>query len=563
MKNTKLREKIEFDNVKDLVEKVGDMYKGDYVYTYRVNPRDKDIVKVKYEEMREDVRALATEFIAKGYKGKHIALIGKLTYPWILVYWATLSIGSVLVPLDPEWTAEDLSDTVTKADVEALFVGKDIAEKGESIKTITGINDLTILEGEDENTLSALRSAGKKRLEEGDTSYFDTTPDIEKLSLLVFTSGTTGKGKGVMLSQKAVLSDLADIIPYMDFQKQTIALLPPHHTYGSSVAILGQTSIGSEIYLSAGIKYIQKELKEQKPGHIVLVPLYLETFYRKIMANIKDQGKEKFVMNAIKVSNGLRKVGIDRRRKLFKAILEAFGGETKMVISGGAPISQEIMDFFDGIGISVLNGYGITECAPIIAVNHSKWVVPGSVGFPLNICDVRIDEPNEDGEGEICVKGPNVMLGYYKDEETTKEAFTEDGYFRTGDYGKFDKNGALFITGRKKNLIILSNGKNVYPEEIETELASTPGVVDVIVYEGQSKRGVENNKIVAEIYPDKDYIEKNNIEDVQAYLQEFINDYNRTAVPYKKIGILKVREEEFPKNTLRKILRFKLDMTIE
>ncbi len=563
MKNTKLREKIEFDNVKDLVEKVGDMYKGDYVYTYRVNPRDKDIAKVKYEEMRDDVRALATEFIARGYKGKHLALIGKLTYPWILVYWATLSIGSVLVPLDPEWNAEDLSDTAIKADVAALFIGKDIAEKGESIKNIIGISDLIILEGDEENTIKALTESGRKRIEEGDTSYFDTTPDTECLSLLVFTSGTTGKGKGVMLSQKAVLSDLSDIIPYMDFQKHTIALLPPHHTYGSSVAILGQTSIGSEIYLSAGIKYIQKELKEQKPGHIVLVPLYLETFYRKIMANIKDQGKEKFVMNAIKVSNGLRKIGIDRRRNLFKAILEAFGGETKMVISGGAPISQEIMDFFDGIGISVLNGYGITECAPIIAVNHSKWVVPGSVGFPLNICDVRIDEPNEDGEGEICVKGPNVMLGYYKDEETTKEAFTEDGYFRTGDYGKFDKNGALFITGRKKNLIILSNGKNVYPEEIETELASTPGVVDVIVYEGQSKRGVENNRIVAEIYPDKDYIEKNKIEDVQAYLQEYVNEYNRTAVPYKKIGLLKVRDEEFPKNTLRKILRFKLDMSID
>ena len=563
MKNTKLREKIEFDNVKDLVEKVGDMYKGNYVYTYRVNPRDKDVIKVKFEEMRDDVRALATEFIARGYKGKHITLIGKLTYPWILVYWATLSIGSVLIPLDPEWTEGDLSDTVMKADAAALFIGKDIADKGEAIKNITGINDLTTLEGEDENTLSALLNSGRKRIEEGDTSYFDATPNPDELSLLVFTSGTTGKGKGVMLSQKAVLSDLADIIPYMDFQKKTIALLPPHHTYGSSVAILGQTSIGSEIYLSAGIKYIQKELKEQKPGHIVLVPLYLETFYRKIMANIKDQGKEKFVMNAIKVSNGLRKIGIDRRRKLFKAILEAFGGETKMVISGGAPISQEIMDFFDGIGISVLNGYGITECAPIIAVNHSKWVVPGSVGFPLNICDVRIDEPNEDSEGEICVKGPNVMLGYYKDEETTREAFTEDGYFKTGDYGKFDKNGALFITGRKKNLIILSNGKNVYPEEIETELASTPGIIDVIVYEGQSKRGVENNKIVAEIYPDKDYIEKNNIEDVQEYLQEYINEYNRTAVPYKKIGILKVREEEFPKNTLRKILRFKLDMTIE
>jgi long-chain acyl-CoA synthetase len=265
----------------------------------------------------------------------------------------------------------------------------------------------------------------------------------------------------------------------------------------------------------------------------------------------------------MKVSNGLRKVGIDRRRVLFKSILAAFGGETTMVISGGAPISQEVMDFFEGIGISVLNGYGITECAPIIAVNHSKKVVKGSVGFPLNICDVKINEPNEDGEGEICAKGPNVMLGYYKDEETTKAAFTEDGYFRTGDIGKFDKDGALYITGRLKNLIILSNGKNVYPEEIETELSAVPGVLDIIIYEGQSKRGVEHNQIVAEIFPDKDFIQKNNIEDPQKYFQEFVNDYNRTAVPYKKIGILRVRDEEFPKNTLRKIMRFKLDMSID
>ncbi len=563
MKNTKLREKIEFKNVKDLVERVADMYKGDYVYTFRKNPRDKEIVKIKYEEMRDDVRALATEFLARGYKGKHIALIGKLSYPWILVYWASLSVGSVLVPLDPEWTPDDLTDTVKKADVEVLFVAKDIAAKGDAIKEGASLTEYAILEGEEENTIQGMIESGKKRLEDGDRAYFDNEPDPDILSLLVFTSGTTGKGKGVMLTQTAVLSDLADIIPYMAFRKKTIALLPPHHTYGSSVAILGQTSIGSEIYLSAGIKYIQKELKEQKPGHIVLVPLYLETFYRKIQANIKEQGKEKLVANMMKVSNGLRKVGIDRRRALFKSILAAFGGETTMVISGGAPISQEVMDFFEGIGISVLNGYGITECAPIIAVNHSKKVVKGSVGFPLNICDVKINEPNEDGEGEICAKGPNVMLGYYKDEETTKAAFTEDGYFRTGDIGKFDKEGALYITGRLKNLIILSNGKNVYPEEIETELMSVPGILDIIIYEGQSKRGVEHNQIVAEIFPDKEFIEKNGIEDAQKYFQEYVNEYNRTAVPYKKIGILKVRDEEFPKNTLRKIMRFKLDMSID
>ena len=233
-----------------------------------------------------------------------------------------------------------------------------------------------------------------------------------------------------------------------------------------------------------------------------------------------------------------------------------------MIISGGAPINADILKFFKAIGISTLNGYGITECAPIIAVNRSRRDIPGSVGPVLDIDTVKIAEPNEDGEGEICVKGSNVMLGYYKDEAATAEAFDEEGYFKTGDYGKL-VGDVIFITGRKKNLIILSNGKNVYPEEIESELIAVPGVIDIIVYEGQSRRGIEHNAIVAEIFPDKEYAEKNGIADMKAHLQPYVDAYNRTAVPYKKIGVLKVRDEEFPKNTLRKIMRFKLDMSID
>lgn len=233
-----------------------------------------------------------------------------------------------------------------------------------------------------------------------------------------------------------------------------------------------------------------------------------------------------------------------------------------MVISGGAALNSEIVEFFENIGISTLNGYGITECAPIISVNHSKKNIKGSVGFPLGIDEIKIDEPNEDNEGEICVKGSNVMLGYYKDEEATADAFDSEGFFKTGDYGKIEK-GAIFITGRKKNLIILSNGKNVYPEEIENDLIATPGILDIVVYEGQSRRGLEHNAIVAEVYPDKEYIEKNGITDVAAHLQPYVDEYNKGAVHYKKITILKVREDEFPKNTLRKIMRFKIDMTID
>ena len=562
MKDKILHPRKEHENIRDLIEDVAVLYGNKTAFSYRIKPSDKESVGKSYVELRDDVRALSTEIISRGLAGKHIALIGKLSYDWVVVYYSVLATGSVLVPLDRDWGAPELADTVTKADVAWIFGETDIKDKCAEVASIAGLEAPTVITSSGEGTISEWLAAGKAKLEGGDKSYFDVKIDREVLALLVFTSGTTGKGKGVMLSQKNIISDMADVIPYIDFTDKSVGVLPPHHTYGSSVTILGQTSIGCEVYISSGIRYVAKELKLEKPGHLILVPLYLETFYRKIMAGIKEKGKEKTVRRMMKLCNALH-LGRGIRKKLFGTILENFGGEVKMIISGGAPIAQEMMDFFSGLGIDVLNGYGITECAPIIAVNHNNFITKGSVGPVLPMDDVKIVDPNEDGEGEIIVKGDNVMLGYYKDEEATKDAFTDDGYFKTGDYGKLDKNNVLYITGRKKNLIILSNGKNVYPEEIESELVAIPGVIDAIVYEGQSKRGLMYNAIVAEIFPDKEYIEKNGIEDIKKHLQSYIDSYNRTAVPYKKIGILKVRDEEFPKNTLRKIQRFKLDMSID
>ena len=565
MKNMKLHEKAEFANVRELVEWAAEQYGEKYAYSYREDPHKADITKVTFRQLRNDVHALATSLIEMGCPGKHCVIIGKFSYEWAVTYFASLSVGAVLVPMDRDWLAADLADTAQKADIAYLFCDVDIADKAEYIaqKTKLCAAPVYLRKKEGSDALITLMEAGAKKFKQDAEPYFNARLNPNKLSLLVFTSGTTGKGKGVMLSQNAILSDLSDVIPYIDFSDKTVGVLPPHHTYGSSVMLIGHMMIGSEIYISAGLRYVQKELREQKPGHLVLVPLYLETFYRKIQANIKEQGKEALVARMIKASNAMRKTGIDVRKKLFGSIRAAFGGEVKMIISGGAPINPEILNFFEAIGISTLNGYGITECAPIVAVNRSRHVVPGSVGNVLDIDTVKIREPNSDGEGEICVKGSNVMLGYYKDDDATLDAFDNDGYFKTGDYGKLDKDGVLYITGRKKNLIILSNGKNVYPEEIENELIATPGVIDIIVYEGQSRRGMEHNAIVAEIYPDKEYIEKNNITNIEAHLKKYIDAYNKTAVPYKKIGVLKVRQDEFPKNTLRKIMRFKLDMSID
>lgn len=559
-----IKTKFSLNSVRELIDFAAKEYADDYAFSYRKNPRDQQLVRLTFSEFGNEVHALASKFIENGMVGKHCVLIGKLSYEWILTYYAVLSMGAVLVPLDKDWSEEELADTVKKAKADYIFGDEEISDKLNYTAENSDVkNDIIYLNSEKEsNNLQAWVKSGCDIHRNAPNAYLDIPIDTSALALLVFTSGTTGKGKGVMLSQKAIVSDMNNVLHYLNYGKSSIAVLPPHHTYGSTITFIAHVMIGCEVYISSGLRYITKELTEQKPDHLILVPLYLETFYRKILANLKSKGKYETVFRMIKVCKALNKVGIDVRKKVFKEIHDVFGGNIQMIVCGGAPLSREILDFYDGVGFSVLNGYGITECAPLISVNRSKNNILGSVGNPIDEVTVKIDEPNEDGEGEILVKGPNVMLGYYNDEEATKDAF-KDGYFRTGDYGKLTKKGILYITGRKKNLIILSNGKNVYPEEIENEFTAIPGVIDVIVYEGQSKRGITENKIVAEIYPDKEFFTKNGITDAEAYFKPFVDDFNRKTTPYKKIGVLKVRDEEFPKNTLKKIQRFKLDMTIE
>ncbi len=564
MKKDIIREIRDFRDMRELIEWAGDEYSERVAYSYKNKPTDKYTQKISFNHFRADVRALTSELISMGIGGCHCVVIGKFSYEFALMYFSVMAAGGVLVPLDRDWHKEDLCDTAKKAECTFLFADEDVADKAEYLESEIALSSPCVYmqAKEKENNIKMLIARGSMKFSADPAPYFDAQIDPDAMSLLVFTSGTTGKGKGVMLTQHAVLSDMCAAAPYIDYSRKTLGVLPPHHTYGSSIMFVAHTMIGSEIYVSAGLRYITKELKEQKPGHLVLVPLYLETFYRRILATVKEKGKEETLYKTIKLSNTLRKIGIDRRKSLFASVRAAFGGEVKTIISGGAPINGEILSFFDSIGISTLNGYGITECAPIISVNHTKNIVLGSVGEVLDIDTVKIHEPNEDGEGEILVKGVNVMLGYYKDEQATEEAIDKDGYFHTGDYGKVTDDNILYITGRKKNLIILSNVKNVYPEEIENELIAVPGVLEIVVYEGKSTKGVEHNVIVAEVFPDREYCEKNGIDDIKAHLKKYVDEYNKTAVPYKKISLVKVRGEEFPKNTLRKIMRFKLDTTI-
>ena len=569
MNHPPLTERYTYVNIRELVEGVSKKYADRVAYSFRRSPKDTEIVKVTYPQLAEDVRRLSTAAVDKGLTNGKVALVGKLSYDWIVTYLALLSVGTVLVPLDSNWSAEELADTARVAECQTLFCSSELKkDKSELICSTAGIDTVFHLDKQDgKNTVSALISYGKELRDNGKRYYETARISPDELSLLVFTSGTTGKGKGVMLSQTAIVRNICSGLEYLKVYKKTVGLLPPHHTFGSTVSILGNLVKGSEMYISSGVRYVIKELKEQHPEHLVLVPLYLESFYKKIMDTVKSSGKEKAFKYLLAASNRARRAGIDLRRKLFASIHASFGGELRLVVCGGAPVSQELIDFFDQIGITVLNGYGITECSPLISVNPNvggeNGTKGGSCGKAIPTAKVKIKDPDENGEGEICVKGTGVMLGYYKDPEATEAAFDEDGYFRTGDCGRIGSDGRIFITGRLKNLIILSNGKNVYPEEIELMLAAIPGVCEVVVYEGISPRGSEHNAVVAEIYPDMTYLEAIGITDAYEYFDARLKDYNRTAIAYKKVGKLKVRYDEFPKNTLKKIVRFKIDRSID
>ena len=411
--------------------------------------------------------------------------------------------------------------------------------------------------------LSDIVAKGAGLFATGDNSYYDYEIDRERMASIVYTSGTTGKGKGVMLSQKNIVSDMTQGMYLFDITPKTMNVLPPHHTFGSTVNFVGHYSQGSEIYISSGLKHIPDELKEQKPTHLVLVPLFLEALYKRIWATAEKKGQAATLRRMIGFSNGLRKIGIDLRRVLFKSVLDAFGGRLGMIICGGASLNEDIIDTFDAIGITLLNGYGITECSPLISCNRNRYQKRGSVGVPIIGEEVKIKDPDENGEGEICVKGPNVMLGYYKNPEATAAAFDEDGWFRTGDYGKLDEEGWIYITGRLKNVIILSNGKNVYPEEIENEISRIYGVNECIVYAGESRTQPNKEVIVAEIFPDFDELKEKGIEDVKLYFDNEIKKINSRMVSYKAVKMVKIRDDEFQKNTSRKILRFAIDKSIE
>ena len=565
------------DDMRSLVEESAHNFPHSVAISYKEHYSDKEVKKVTFPQWRDDVRNLGTALVSNGLREENIAIVGENTYGWCCSFFAVMAIGSVTVPVDKELPCEDIDGIITTTGTKAVFFGKTAEDKiinllkDGGLKTVellisiadTCSIDAADLGGRNLVSVSELEKLGGELYHNGDNSYYDYKIDVNKLASIVFTSGTTGKGKGVMLSQANICLDMTLGMYNFDITRKTLHVLPPHHTFGSTVNYVGHLSQGCEVYISSGLKHVSDEIREQQPTHLILVPAFLEVMNRKIWTTARKTGKEGLLKVMMKVSDGLRKVGIDLRKKLFSSVLEAFGGKLELVICGGAKLDEDIIKTFDSLGITILNGYGITECAPLISANRNKYRKPGSVGTPILACRVKIDNPDENGEGEICVKGPNVMLGYYNNPEATAEVFDKDGFFHTGDYGKLDEDGWIYITGRKKNLIILSNGKNVYPEEIEADLQKVEGVTEVVVYAGESKVQKDKITIVAEIFPDADLLADKGITDLQKYFEDQVKILNDRMPPYKAVKRVKLRDVEFQKNTSRKITRFSIDKTID
>ena len=565
------------DDMRALVEEAAQNFPECTAISYKENYWDKEVKKVSFPQWRDDVRNLGIALISNGLREEKIAIVGENSYGWCCSFFGVMAIGSVTVPVDKELPLDDIDGIITTTACKAVIFGKASEAKVKSLLENGGLKTVetlisvapessigeTALGDRKLTSLAELQAHGAELYASGDNSYYDYKIDVNKLASIVFTSGTTGKGKGVMLSQANIGLDMTLGMYNFDITRKTLHVLPPHHTFGSTVNYVGHLSQGCEVYISSGIKHVSDEIREQQPTHLILVPAFLEVMNRKIWATARKDGKEGLLKAMMKVSDCLRKVGIDIRRKLFASVLSAFGGKLELVICGGAKLDEDIIRTFDSLGITILNGYGITECAPLISANRNKYQKPGSVGTPILACRVKIDSPDENGEGEICVKGPNVMLGYFNNPEATAEVFDKDGFFHTGDYGKLDEEGWIYITGRKKNLIILSNGKNVYPEEIEADLQKVEGVCEVVVYAGESRVQKDKITIVAEIFPDADLLSHKGVTDFQKYFEDQVKALNAKMPPYKAVKCVKLRDTEFQKNTSRKITRFSIDKTID
>lgn len=535
--------------------------------------KDEPFREITYREALDTVNGLGTALIAHGLKGKRISVIGENCYQWATSYLAAVCGTGVVVPLDKELSAQELKQLVIEADVAAVLFTKKyekmfremMASGDTKLEVLVNLSSSAGEEAEGVLSWEGLVEEGKKLVDDGDRSFIDAEIYADEMSVLLFTSGTTGIAKGVMLSHRNICEDLMSAPTILNVNTWDIffSVLPVHHTYECTCGFLMPLYKGASIAYCEGLKYIVKNLAEVRPTMLLAVPLIFENLYNNIMKNVRKQGKEGLVRKVLSVNKVTKKIGLDLNKLLLKDILKVFGGRMRVLISGGAAIDPAILQFFNDLGFIAVQGYGLTECAPMAALNpdQHKNMRNSSVGHLLPGMEVKIEDKNEDGIGEICVKGPNVMMGYYNMPEETAKVI-KDGWFHTGDLGYVDDKDFIYITGRKKNVIITANGKNVFPEELEYYLGRSNLVSESMVWAQEDEAG-QDTVIVATIKPDMEEVEaaigKEAAADsaqVEKLLWAEVDKINEDLPFFKKIKKITVRREEFEKTTGKKIKRF-------
>ncbi len=530
-----------------------------------------------YSEFKNDVEALGTALIKQlNLKDKRIIIISETQYYWYVSYMAMLCGVGIAVPIDKELPTNEIENLVKRSRASAIIYSKNKADDIKKIRANIPEVEYFIemksdkpLEGKDVG-INYLIEQGKKIVEAGDKSFDEIEIDPEEFKVLIFTSGTTSAAKGVMICNRNLAENINAVNAYVKLYPSDMffSVLPLHHTYESTIGFLLPMAVGSSVAICEGLRYIVPNLQEVKPTAILAVPLLIENIYKKINESIKKSHKEKLVNSMIYVTNGLKSIGIDAKKKVFKEIHDNLGGNLRIIVSAAAPIDKKVGKWLEDIGIVFLQGYGLTETAPISAVTPEYNPMVGSAGKTIVQADVKVENPNENGEGELLIKSPTLMLGYYEDEEATKEVMTEDGYFRSGDIGYVDENGFIFVTGRSKNVIVTQNGKNIYPEEIEMLLEKIPEIKEVMVY-GKSPDEFDSKKknndkeliITARVIPNIEELDKikpnMTEEEIHDIIWEKIKEVNKKLTSYKAIKYLELKEGEFEKTSTMKIKRYK------
>lgn len=544
----------EFFNIKDLMQNAYDKYPDNVAFIIK-NP-DKTYKEITYKMLEEIVKGFGQGMIDKGYKGKRIAIIGKNRYEWMVAYIGTINGVGISVPLDKGLTEAEIETSLIKSKADAIIYEKGYEQTIEKLKDKTNLKELICMDDDTAHTkMSDIIEEGKKAIKEGKREYIDSKIDNDAMNILLFTSGTTSAAKAVMLSHRNIASNIYALMIAEDIRTSdtNIAFLPYHHTFGSTGQLLF-LAWGARSCFCDGLRHVQENLVEYKVTSFVCVPLLIETIYKKVWEKIRKTGQEKKVKFGLKLSKFLLKFKIDVRRKLFKEIIDQLGG-LRCVVSGASPLDQEVSEGLLDFGIPAVQGYGLTECSPVLAGENIKIHRKGSTGFEMPNVEIKIFEPNEEGIGELIARGPNIMLGYYENEEETNKVIV-DGWFHTGDLAYRDKDGFIFITGRKKNVIVLKNGKNVYPEEIETLILGLPYVSEVMVF-GNPKD--DDLVVSAKIVYNKDY-RKNNWHDltdeqVHELIWNDVKDINKTMPTYKHVKNIITTDEEMIKTTTVKVKR--------